>query len=40
AEDTRGGGLTMVMRFRRAEEPHETLRPGLRERGLPHEEPA
>ena len=40
AEDTPGGGLTMVVRFRRAEEPHETLRPGLRERGLPQEERA
>ncbi|GAB3658118.1 hypothetical protein GCM10027596_14090 [Nocardioides korecus] len=40
AEDTPGGGLTMVVRFRRAEEPHETPRPGLRERGLPDEEQA
>ncbi|MCW2819589.1 MAG: sensor histidine kinase KdpD, partial [Marmoricola sp.] len=39
-EDTPEGGLTMVMRFPRAEDPHETLRPGLRERALPHEERA
>ena len=38
AEDTPGGGLTMVLRLRCAEEPDAALRPGLRERGLRSEE--
>ncbi len=38
ADDTPGGGLTMVLRLQCAVETPTPLRPGLRERGLPHQE--